>query len=76
MMMHALKLTQVGDAIGLLLPQDVLAKLKRGQGETVFLIETEHGLVLSAQNPAILAQLEAGREFLRDFGTTYRALAK
>lgn len=72
--MHALKLIRIGDAVGLALPKEVLAKLRRGAGETVFLTETPEGLLLSSHNPAILTQLAAGREFIRDYQDALRML--
>lgn len=76
MHMHALKLIQVGDAVGLALPKEVLAKLKRGAGETVFLTETAEGLTLSAHNPAIQDQLKAGHDFIRDYHDALRMLSE
>jgi len=74
--MHALKLVQIGDAIGMLLPKEAVAKLKRGAGDTVYLTETTEGLLLSSHNPAIQAQLAAGREFIRDFPHAFRLLSE
>ena len=70
--MHALKLVLVGDAVGLALPQEVLAKLKCGAGETVFLVETPEGITLSAYDPAIQDQIRTGREFIRDYHSALR----
>lgn len=72
--MHALKLVPVGDALGLALPQEVLAKLKCSAGETLFLIETAEGLTLSAHDPPIQGQVRAGRDFLRDYHEALRML--
>jgi hypothetical protein len=72
--MHALKLTAVGDGLGLELPREVLAKLRRGVGETVYLIETPDGLLLSSQHPAIQEQVDAGRAFIEDYRDALRAL--
>lgn len=74
--MHALKLVRAEGGVGLLLPKEVLAKLNRGAGETVFLIETPEGLLLSSRNPAIQHQLEAGRAFLQDYGHALRMLTE
>lgn len=74
--MHALKLIKVGDSVGLTLPGEVLAKLKCGAGETVFLTETAEGLTLSAHHPAIQEQLKAGRDFIRDYRDALRMLGE
>lgn len=74
--MHALKLVRIDDSIGLILPKEAVAKLKRGAGDTVFLTETPEGLLLCVHNPAIQTQLAAGREFVRDFHHTLRLLSE
>jgi hypothetical protein len=74
--MHALKLVRIDDAIGMILPKEAVAKLKRGAGDTVFVTETAEGLLLSAHNPAIQVQLAAGREFIRDFHHALRLLSE
>lgn len=74
--MHVLKLVPVGEAVGLVLPGEVLAKLRRGAGETVFLTEAPEGWMLTAYDPAILDQLEAGHEFIDDYRVTLQALAE
>lgn len=74
--MYALKLVRVDGGVGLLLPKEALAKLKRGAGETVFLSETPEGLLLSSHNPAIQYQLAAGRAFVQDYGDALRMLAE
>ncbi len=74
--MHVLKLVPVGEAVGLVLPREVLAKLRRVAGEMVFLTEVPEGLMLTAYDPAILDQLEAGHEFIDDFRVSLRILAE
>ena len=37
--MHMLKLTQIGNSVGVVLPKEALARLKLGKGESVFLTE-------------------------------------
>ena len=74
--MLALKLTQIGNSVGLVLPKEVLARLKLEKGDTVFLTEAPDGLNLTPYDPSLEAQLEAGREFMREYRDTFHALAK
>lgn len=74
--MHALKLIQIGDSVGVVLPREALAKLKRGTGEIVFLAESRQGLTLSAHNPALQGQLDVGREFVGEYRNTLKALLR
>ena len=74
--MHALKLTQIGNSVGVILPKEVLARLKLEKGDTVYVTETPDGVALTPLDPAFAQQLEIGREFMREYRDTFRALAK
>ena len=74
--MHALKLTQIGNSIGVILPKEVLARLKLQKGDTLHVTETPDGLALTPYDPALEAQLALGREFMREYRDTFHALAK
>ena len=74
--MHALKLTQIGNSVGVILPKDVLARLKLEKGDTVYVTETPDGFALTPLDPAFEQQLEIGRAFMREYRDTFRALAK
>lgn len=74
--MHTLKLTQIGNSVGVILPKEALAKLRLEKGQTVFLTETPEGLVLTPYDPALEEQIEVGRTFMRDYRDTFHQLAK
>lgn len=74
--MHTLKLTQIGNSIGVILPKEALARLRLGKGESVFLTETPEGYVLTPYDPQLEEQIQAGREFMREFRDTFHQLAK
>jgi putative addiction module antidote len=74
--MTALKLTQIGNSVGVILPKDVLARLKLEKGDTVFVTDAANGVMLTPYDPALNEQLEAGREFMREYRDTFHQLAK
>lgn len=74
--MHTLKLTQIGNSVGVILPKEALSRLRLEKGQSVFLTETPDGLVLTPYDPALDDQIEAGRAFMRDFRDTFHQLAK
>ena len=74
--MHTLKLTQIGNSVGVVLPKDALSRLKLGKGESVFLTETPDGYALTPYDPALEEEINAGRAFMRDFKDTFHQLAK
>lgn len=71
-----LKLTQIGNSVGVVFPKEVLSRLKVSKGDSLFVTETPNGVELSAYNPEIEEQLKEGREFMREYRDTLRALAK
>ena len=74
--MPTLKLTQIGNSVGVILPKEALSRLRLEKGQSVFLTETPDGLVLTPYDPALDDQIEAGRAFMRDFRDTFHQLAK
>jgi putative addiction module antidote len=74
--MHTLKLTQIGNSVGVILPKEALARLRLEKGQSVFMTETPEGMVLTPYDPALEEQIEAGRAFMRDFRDTFHQLAK
>lgn len=74
--MYALKLTQIGNSLGVILPKEMLARLKLNKGASVFVTEAPNGYVLTPYDPALAEQIEAGREFMREFRDTFHQLAK
>lgn len=74
--MSALKLTQIGNSVGVILPKEALARLKLVKGDTVFLTESANGLNLTPYDPELAEQLKLGREFMHDYRDTFHQLAK
>ena len=74
--MHVLKLTQIGNSIGVILPKEALARLKLQKGESVFLTESNEGFTLTPYDPALEEELNAGRAFMREYRDTFHQLAK
>jgi putative addiction module antidote len=74
--MTALKLTQIGNSVGLILPKEVLARLKLEKGDTVFVTDAANGVMLTPYDPTLDEQLDAGRAFMREYRDTFHQLAK
>lgn len=74
--MSALKLTQIGNSVGVILPKEVLARLKLEKGDTVYLTENPNGLALSPNDPAFEAQIETARGIMKKRRAVLRELAK
>ncbi len=74
--MSALKLTAIGNSVGLILPKEVLARLGVGKGDTLFAVETDDGLRLTTSDPDFEKQMEVARQVMKKRRTVLRALAK
>jgi len=44
-----------------MIPEEMLARLKVGKGDTLYAIETAEGYLITPYDPAIEEQLKAGR---------------
>lgn len=74
--MHTLKLTQIGNSVGLILPKEVLVRLKLEKGDTVFLADAPGAVTITPHDPKFEEQLDIGREFMREYRDTFKTLAK
>ncbi len=55
--MHALKLTQIGNSVGVILPREMLAKLGVTKGDTIYAIDQPDGVRLTVADPDFAAQM-------------------
>jgi len=74
--MFALKLTQIGNSVGVILPKEAIARLKLQKGDSIFLTESADGFILTPYDPALEEEIAAGREFMREYRDTFHQLAK
>ena len=74
--MSALKVTSIGNSVGVILPKELLARLKVAKGDSLFLTEAANGLTLTPYDPELDEQLKVGREFMREYRDTFHQLAK
>lgn len=74
--MQALKLTQIGNSVGLILPKEVLARLKLEKGDTVFLTDAPGGVTITSHDAGFEAQMDAARKIMKSRRNVLRELAK
>ncbi len=74
--MVRLKIRRIGTSLGVILPKEVLARLKVGEGEEVFVSDVPGGIRLTTHDPTLEEQIERGREFMKEYRETFRALAR
>ncbi len=74
--MHTLKLTQIGNSVGVILPKEVLAKLQLEKGDELYLTDSPDGVRLTAHNPEFEAQMKVARDIMKKRRAVLRELAK
>jgi putative addiction module antidote len=71
-----LKVTTVGSSAGVVLPKEVLTKLKVVKGDSIFLTESPDGFRITPYNPEFEEQMALARKFMRERRDVLRELAK
>jgi len=74
--MVKLKVTTVGSSAGVVLPKEVLARLKIEKGDTVFLTESTDGYRITPYDPDFERQMELARRVMRERRNVLKELAK
>ena len=74
--MAALKLTRIGNSVGVILPKDMLARLKVGKGDTLYITESPDGYRLTPYNPGFEQHMNAARKIMKKRRAALRELAK
>jgi putative addiction module antidote len=73
----ALQIRRIGNSVGLILPKELLARLRLKEGDHLHIVEqTERGLKLSPYDPNHAKGMELARQAFRDYADTFKALAK
>lgn len=74
--MAALKLTQIGNSVGVILPKDVLARLKLEKGDSLYLSDAANGITLSTYDPEFESQMAQARRIMKKRRAVLHELAK
>ena len=74
--MTALKLTQIGNSVGVILPKEILARLKLEKGDTVFVTDAPQGVMLTPYSAEFDEQMTAARRVMKKRRAVLRELAK
>jgi len=74
--MVPLKLVQIGNSVGFVLPKEAAARLKVEKGDVVFLTESPDGYRISPYDPDFEKQMKAAERIMKKRRNVLRALAK
>lgn len=70
-----IKLTAIGNSTGVILPKELLARLRLEKGDTLYATELPDGVKLSPFDPKLAGQMEAAEKVMRKRRTLLRKLA-
>jgi putative addiction module antidote len=73
----ALKIRKVGNSLGIVLPKEVISRLRTGEGEEVFLLEgPDNTYRITPFDPAFEKKMEKAEEIMARYRNTLHVLAK
>ena len=71
-----LKIRKTGNSLSTIWPKEVLAHLKAKEGDELFVVETQHGVLITRHDPKFEKTMEAAERVFDRFKNAYRELAK
>ena len=71
-----LKLTAIGNSTGVILPKEVLERLRVGRGDELQVLETPNGIELTPFDPEFAEQMEAAEKVMRRRRNLLKKLAE
>ncbi len=74
--MQTLRVTQIGNSLGVILPKDALVSQKLEKGDALYLSETSTGFMLSKYDPQFEQQMDKARIIMRERRAVLHELAK
>ncbi|MEP7212854.1 MAG: AbrB/MazE/SpoVT family DNA-binding domain-containing protein [Acidobacteriota bacterium] len=75
-MTNKLKITTVGNSAGIVLPKEILERLRVEKGDTLYAVETPNGIELTPYDADFERKLEIGKRVMRDNRDLLRKLAE
>ena len=74
--MKPLQVTRIGNSTGVVLPKEILQRLRIEKGDNLYVLETPHGIELVPYDPDFVAQMEAAEQVMREDRDVLKKLAE
>lgn len=71
-----LKITSIGNSAGVILPKEVLSRLRLEKGDELYLLETPDGIKLTAFDPTLAEQMAVAEQVMREDRQVLHQLAQ
>jgi putative addiction module antidote len=75
-MVKKVKLRAIGNSTGVVLPKEILEKLRVGQGDELMVLETPEGITLTSYDPEFARQMDVAEQVMRKRRNLLRKLAE
>lgn len=72
----AVKIAKIGNSAGIVLPKELLARLRVGVGDTLYVTESPDGIRITAADPDFADKMAAAERVMREDRDILRELAK
>jgi putative addiction module antidote len=74
--MTTLKITAIGNSAGVVLPRELLARLRVDKRDSLYVVETPNGIELTPYAPDFAAQMDLAEDVMRENRDVLRKLSK
>ncbi len=74
--MLKVKITPIGNSMGIVLPKEALTKLNVGKGDVLYLVDGPQGLTLTPYQQDFEKQMEAAEKVMKKYRNALHQLAK
>lgn len=74
--MATVKLTTIGNSIGVILSKEILARLHVEKGDNLYVIQTPNGIELTPYDPVFAKQVDMAEEIIRENRDVLKKLAE
>ncbi len=74
--MTQLTITKIGNSEGVILPKELLARMRVSKGDKLYATETPDGIVLRAYDPDFVRTMEVAEQVMREHKDVLRKLAE
>jgi len=74
--MLKVKVTAIGNSMGILLPKEALSKMKATKGDTLYLVEGPEGYTLTPYQDDFGAQIKIAEKVMKKYRNALHELAK
>jgi putative addiction module antidote len=74
--MIKVKVTAIGNSMGIVLPKEALGKMKAAKGDTLYLVENPDGFTLTPYQDDFAQQIEAAEGIMKRYRNTLHELGQ